>query len=48
MFKRLEKNNYVLLKVYRLIALLNTLNKTIELLVDLPLDRRIKIYSLLP
>jgi hypothetical protein len=32
--KKLEKNNYIVLKVYRFIILLNTLNKSLKLIID--------------
>jgi hypothetical protein len=44
--KKLEKNDYIVLKVYRLIILLNTLNKTLKLIMSRKIFYLTKIYRL--
>jgi hypothetical protein len=45
--KKFEKDDYIVLKVYRLIILLNTLNKTLKLIMSRKIFYLTKIYRLL-
>jgi hypothetical protein len=45
--KKLEKGDYIVLKVYRLIALLNTLGKTLKSIMSRKIFYLAKIYRLL-
>jgi hypothetical protein len=45
--KKLEKDDYIVLKVYRLIILLNTLDKTLKLIMSRKIFYLTKIYRLL-
>ncbi|KAK1993401.1 hypothetical protein LX36DRAFT_586437, partial [Colletotrichum falcatum] len=45
--KKLSKNNYIVPKVYRLIALLNIVNKIIDTIIVKRLSYLIEIYRLL-
>jgi hypothetical protein len=45
--KKLEKNNYIVFKAYRLIALFNTLSKSLELIIDKKIFYLTKIHQLL-
>jgi hypothetical protein len=45
--KKFEKNNYIVLKVYRLITFLNTLDKTLKLIMSRKIFYLTKIYRLL-
>jgi hypothetical protein len=45
--KKLEKDDYIVLKVYRIITLLNTLDKTLKLIMSRKIFYLTKIYRLL-
>jgi hypothetical protein len=45
--KKLEKDNYIVLKAYRLIALLNTLSKSFESIINKKIFYLTKTYRLL-
>ncbi|UQC77431.1 zinc knuckle, partial [Colletotrichum lupini] len=46
-FKKLNKNNYIVLKIYKLIALFNIVSKIINIIIARRLSYLIKIYRLL-
>jgi hypothetical protein len=45
--KKLEKNNYIVLKIYKLIILLNTLSKSLELIINRKIFYLTKTHRLL-
>ncbi|KAI3551988.1 zinc knuckle, partial [Colletotrichum filicis] len=45
--KKLSKNNYIVLKVYKLIAFFNIVSKIINIIIARKLSYFIKIYGLL-
>jgi len=47
MLRKLNKKNYIQLKVYKLITLLNTLNKALKLIITIKLNYLIKFNALL-